>query len=231
MFLFFQEAPRDKPRLLWVFLWILWEYEPKPIQNFWEIFIFCKTKCKRHFPWRIPTSPIPYYLTPAVNRQPGFRRDTRRASFLLTSICFLFRNQFFRVHIIICCVSCKIRFLIFRICFSFKSIFPRQKSTSFDPEKLAFSSLVEFKIFDFFIFRHFLVPESDFVAILTIFLCFQKAPRGKPRLLWMVCEVLWKYQPKRIQNFREIFIFHKKYLKRYLEPPVNCQPSHWREGS
>ena len=91
--------------------------------------------------------------------------------------------------------------------------FSKREIDIFDPEKLAFSFLVDFKIFNVFHFSSFLVPEGDFVARITFFLSFQEAPRGKPRLLWMVSEVLWEYQPKRIQNFQEIFDFHKKIFK------------------
>ena len=60
-FLSFQETSPGKPRLLRVFCELLSEYTPKRIQNSRGIFMFKKTKCKRH-------------LEAPVNCQPSHRR-------------------------------------------------------------------------------------------------------------------------------------------------------------
>ena len=100
------------------------------------------------------------------------------------------------VRLTICNVLCKICFSIFRNVYGWNNFFESGHRYYLSRGSLHF----HFRSILFFRFFHF----SSFHFI-TCFLSFQKPPRGKPRLIWVICGVLWGYQPKHIQNFREIF--------------------------
>ena len=148
-------------------------------------------------------------LTSAVKRQPGFRRGTRRASPFWNWIYVSILQRLFH-FCIIWCHFMKINFSVFQMYLALKWIVRQQKSISFDPEKLPYIFLIDFENFNVFHFSSFLLKKGDFVAMITFSVSFQKPPRRKPGLLWMVSEVLWEYELKRIHNFREIFIFWRK---------------------
>ena len=175
------------------------------------------------------SSPGNEYLTPAVNRQPGFRRDTCGASFLENLIYVCIQKHF---------MSCFIQNLFsdFSDVFMARMNFSRAEIDMISPrEAFIFIFWLFLKSSIFVHFSLFLVSERDFFEMLTYFLSFQKALRGKCKLL---CRFSWcfeKIDPNEFKTFGKSSRFIKRKCKRLfpwriLILPIPCYSMNLEEA-
>ena len=121
---------------------------------------------------------------------------------------------------------------IFWICWNAFSVIwfvQNKKPILFDTQNLALWCLINFNFFCFFHNSFFLNLQATSSRILIFWYPSTVNQDQNVVCAWpSYCASSIQIE-KQIHRTRDISMFDRKLT--YLGPPVNCQPSHWREGS